>query len=73
MNPGGVEYVIAGFREAAGCAAEGERSDYWSWFAGFAWQAAVCRGCGAHLGWSFTGESDAFYGLILERLSAPSA
>lgn len=73
VNPAGIEYVIAGFREAHGCAAQSERSPYWSWFAGFAWQIAACAGCAAHLGWRFTSASEAFYGLILDRLIAPSA
>jgi hypothetical protein len=73
VNPQGIEYVIAGFREAAGCVSHGERSSYWSWFSGFSWQVSLCGACGAHLGWSFFSESDAFYGLVLDRLSAPSA
>ena len=73
VNPAGVEFVIIGFREAAGCAGFGEVSAYWSWFPGFAWQIALCRACGGHLGWSFTGASEDFYGLVLDRLSAPSA
>jgi len=73
VNPAGVEYVIAGFREASGCAGAGEPSSYWSWFDGFSWQVALCSGCGVHLGWSFTSEAERFYGLVLDRLSAPSA
>ncbi len=73
VNPIGIEYLIAGFREAPGCAGNGEISPYWSWFPGFAWQIVVCSGCGAHLGWTFASESERFYGLILERLIAPSA
>jgi len=37
------------------------------------WQIADCGACGVHLGWSFTGASERFYGLILDRLIAPSA
>jgi hypothetical protein len=73
VNPAGVEYVIAGFREAEGCVADGERSTYWSWFAGFSWQVALCGGCGAHLGWNFQSDAQRFYGLLVDRLSAPSA
>lgn len=73
VNPAGIEYVIAGFRDAPGCALVGERSSYWGWFPGCLWQVAICAACGAHLGWNFTGESERFYGLILERLIAPSA
>ena len=73
VNPAGIEFVIAGFRDAPGCAAYGETSPHWSWFPGFVWRIAVCAACGAHLGWSFTSDKDRFYGLILERLIAPSA
>jgi len=73
VNPEGIEYVIARFREAAGCIPFGERSAYWSWFPGFAWQIALCAACGGHLGWSFHSDREAFYGLVLDRLSAPSA
>ncbi|MGZ6143142.1 MAG: cereblon family protein [Myxococcales bacterium] len=73
VNPAGVEYVIGGFREAPGCALSGEPSSWWSWFPGFAWQVAGCGNCGVHLGWSFTGADERFYGLILDRLIAPSA
>jgi len=73
VNPAGIEYVILGFREASGCIAAGGRSAYWSWFAGFSWQLALCGGCGAHLGWSFESDAERFYGLVVDRLSAPSA
>jgi len=73
VNPAGIEYVIAGFKAAAGCAVQSESSPYLSWFAGFSWQIAGCAGCAAHLGWRFTSASEVFYGLILDRLIAPSA
>ena len=73
VNPEGIEYVIAGFRLAPGCSPSGERTAYWSWFPGFAWQIALCADCGAHLGWSFASDRETFYGLVLDRLSAPSA
>jgi hypothetical protein len=73
VNPAGIEFVIAGFRDAPGCATQGEITSYWSWFPGFAWQIASCAGCGAHLGWRFSSEDERFYGLILDRLIAPNA
>ena len=72
VNPAGIEYVIAGFREASGCIETGEPSAYWSWFAGFSWQIALCGECGIHLGWRFRAAAAGFYGLVLDRLSAPS-
>ena len=73
VNPAGIEYVIAGFRDSPGCAVQGKSSPYWSWFAGFTWQLAGCAGCAVHLGWRFSSASESFYGLILDRLIAPSA
>src|SRR5438045_569261 len=31
VNPSAIEFTIACFRDAAGCAAWGETSTYWSW------------------------------------------
>ncbi|HEY4883808.1 MAG TPA: cereblon family protein [Myxococcales bacterium] len=70
MNPDGFEYVIAGFTHATGCRDASEPSAYWSWFPGCSWQVCLCRACGAHLGWRFSGRAD-FYGLSVDRLTAP--
>jgi hypothetical protein len=71
VNPEGIEFRITGFRDAPGCAASGRPSSYWSWFPGFAWQVALCSGCGRHLGWSFQSAEARFHGLILDRLAPP--
>lgn len=70
MNPSGIRFVIQCFSAAAGCVGEGERSTVWSWFPGFAWQIALCRSCGTHLGWSFHSDGSSFHGLIKDRLAA---
>jgi hypothetical protein len=67
-NPSGFLYRIGCFREAPGCGAAGDASTFFSWFPGYAWQLALCAGCGVHLGWSFRNDASAFFGLILERL-----
>ncbi|MCP5425988.1 MAG: hypothetical protein H6970_13120 [Gammaproteobacteria bacterium] len=67
-NPHGIAYRIGCFREAPGVVREGTPTDYWSWFPGYRWQIALCRGCGQHLGWSFVSGTELFYGLILNRL-----
>ena len=74
-NPAGLAFVIVLHDEAPGCVAEGEASEYWSWFPGYAWCVAVCAGCRFHLGWRFecvgppgVGEPDGFHGLIEDRL-----
>ena len=68
VNPHGIVFEIGVFSEARGVAGVGDRSEFFSWFPGYAWRTVVCRGCGVHLGWSF-GEGD-FFGLILDRLRA---
>jgi hypothetical protein len=67
MNPSALRFVVQCFASAPGCASEGERSDVWSWFPGFAWQIAICRRCSTHLGWSFHG-ARTFHALVKERL-----
>lgn len=69
MNPSGIRFVVQCFALAPGCRSEGERSDVWSWFPGFAWQIEICRACGTHLGWSFHG-ARTFYGLVKDRLAS---
>jgi hypothetical protein len=68
VNPLGIEYEIAGFRDAAGCTLAGERSAYWIWFAGYDWQAALCGACAGHVGWSFSSAASRFFGLIVEKI-----
>lgn len=70
VNPDGLEYVITGFANAPGCSEVTEPTPYWSWFPGCAWQVSLCRACSTHLGWRFSGAA-AFYGLIVDRLTAP--
>lgn len=45
----------------------GEPTSYFSWFSGYLWQFALCRECGAQMGWFYDGQSK-FYGLIKEQL-----
>ena len=66
-NPVGFSFVVGCFRSAPGCVAVGEPSAYWSWFAGFCWQVALCRACAVQLGWRFSGETP-FYALILDSV-----
>lgn len=67
-NPAGLLYCIGCFGEAPGCVPHGEETDEFTWFPGYAWQLALCSGCGSHLGWRYWSEGDSFYGLILDRL-----
>jgi hypothetical protein len=68
-NPHGFVFHIRCFAVAPGCAAASEPSTYFSWFAGYAWKIAVCRGCGEHLGWLFLSDDSRFHGLIADRLA----
>lgn len=69
FNPHGILFHIGCFRRAAGCLTTGEASLHFTWFAGYAWRLALCRGCLRHLGWRFDNASgDSFFGLVLNRL-----
>jgi hypothetical protein len=68
-NPYGFVFEIGCFSDAPGAAGRGPVATAFSWFAGTAWQAAVCAACGRHLGWRYDrGDSHFFFGLILDRL-----
>lgn len=75
-NPHGFRFHIVCFREADGCLNHGEPVALHTWFAGYDWCYALCRGCRTHLGWYYTNGDRGFYGLIKDRLvenSAPPA
>jgi cereblon len=67
VNPEGVVFDLLGVRVAPGSTAIGAPTRYWTWFPGCAWQAAICRACGAHVGWAYTGAST-FWGLVRDRV-----
>ena len=76
INPSGLHFHIRLFTHAPGCNHEGEPTEYFSWFPGYAWQVAMCGQCRAHLGWAFhcigppgPGEPEGFHGLIVQRLT----
>lgn len=70
MNPAGFVFTIRCFSDAAGARAVGEPSSEFAWFPHYDWQVAVCRACGAHLGWWFSSVGDRFVGLIREAISS---
>ena len=70
-NPHGYIYQIGCFAAAPGCLTVGAAESFFSWFPGYAWQVALCGGCGALLGWAYSSADAQFYGLILEKLAAP--
>ena len=67
-NPHGLTFNLRCFSQAPGCAALGPAAMEYSWFAGYAWQIAICGNCRVHLGWKYYGATDTFYGLIREQL-----
>jgi len=67
INPAGVIHKVGCFASAPGARAVGEASAYWTWFPGFAWQVALCGGCGEHIGWCFAAAEQRFVALLLER------
>ena len=66
-NPAGVTFNVGCFRDAPGCRQFGEPTGAHSWFPGCFWRFAVCRACGEHLGWAYSG-AECFFGLIVNRL-----
>ncbi len=75
FNPAGVVFRVVLFRDAPGAADHGGPSDEFTWFKGYTWFLARCRGCGGHLGWRYagSGEPPVFFGLIKGKLSQPGA
>ncbi len=68
-NPHGHVFEIGCFHSAPGCAHLGPQTAEFTWFAGYAWQIAVCGACRAHLGWRYAhADGSVFYGLILQQL-----
>ena len=71
LNPAGVSFDIACFREAR-CSVEGAPSLDATWFPGLSWSFANCANCGEHLGWAYDeAGSIRFFGLIRPRLIGP--
>lgn len=69
VNPSGIVFRVRCFRDAPGCVGQGEITDFYSWFAGYGWQIALCARCAAHLGWLFSGREPSFAGLIADRIA----
>lgn len=72
FNPAGVVFRVVCFKEAPGVGAVGEPSGEFTWFRGYDWRLALCRGCNVHLGWQYTGEKEpqVFFGLIAPKLTS---
>jgi hypothetical protein len=68
INPGGLIFRVRCFSDAPGVHPAGEESSHWTWFAGFAWQVALCQSCHEHLGWSYRNADSRFVALIADRV-----
>jgi hypothetical protein len=68
FNPAGQLFTILCFKEAPGAATWGDASSDFTWFPGYRWTVATCRGCAIHMGWRFEGAS-VFFALIKPRLT----
>jgi hypothetical protein len=70
FNPAGILFRVVCFTDAPGAVAVGNASDQFSWFKGFTWRIALCKGCGAHMGWMYEGGGApaVFFGLIRPML-----
>lgn len=67
-NPGGITYELVLYAQA-NCVIHGPATTEFTWFAGYAWQLALCASCHEHLGWRYRRPgSGTFYGLIRDRL-----
>lgn len=79
-NPSEMSFDLQTFESAEGCIISGSLLSQFSWFPGYRWQYAYCKGCGEHLGWHYVSASDEhsqsltkheiprFFGLITDHL-----
>lgn len=68
FNPVGQLFTILCFKDAPGAGTQGQPSSDFTWFPGYRWSVAACRGCDVHIGWRFDG-ADVFFALIKTRLT----
>ena len=71
FNPAGVVYALRCFESAAGARTVGNPDLAFSWFAGWAWQIALCGRCGAHVGWRWEKGGASFVGLVTTAVLEP--
>lgn len=70
VNPAGMAFQVACFRDAPGAVAVGNATSQFTWFSGYDWRIALCTGCDAHVGWMYEGSGSpaVFFGLIRTML-----
>lgn len=57
-NPHGYLHEIVTVRSARGLTVVGPATTEFTWFAGYAWEIAMCDLCGSHIGWAFNATCD---------------
>jgi hypothetical protein len=77
-NPHGRVFELVLLREAQSLLHVGPPTTEHTWFAGYAWQVALCAGCSRHLGWRYlAGEAGRspplFFGLLRAELREEDA
>ncbi|NOQ45740.1 MAG: hypothetical protein GQ559_03570 [Desulfobulbaceae bacterium] len=68
FNPAGIAFELRCFRTVPGGLIQGNPTTEFTWFSGFSWQICLCGNCLSHLGWFFSANEHAFYGLISDRI-----
>jgi hypothetical protein len=68
FNPHGLVFELGCFATAVNLRTAGPRTDEFTWFAGYHWQAVLCAGCSTLLGWRYSGWGGGFFGLIRTAL-----
>jgi len=66
-NPFGVSFHVVFYSDASGARDLGSPTTVYTWFPGYGWSMALCRQCGEHLGWWWSGP-ERFIGLIATRI-----
>ncbi len=72
-NPSGRVFEVLTVRQADGLRLAGESTPEFTWFAGYAWRAALCQKCVNHVGWAFSAartmvSPDSFFALITSEI-----
>ena len=72
INPTGIECDFLTFISCPGAYAFGAPTMEHTWFPGYQWRPALCRGCGTHLGWHYEALPDLrpreFWGILIAHL-----
>ena len=73
INPVGILCEFFTFSSCPGGITFGDPTEEHSWFPGYCWSLALCRGCGNHLGWHYRAclefkDLPQFWGILVHQL-----